>query len=71
MTAPVRTRYYVALHRGSRKALLAGPYDTEDEATAAKEPAHAKACEADPFSWFDRVSLARGEAELKTAFGRV
>jgi hypothetical protein len=65
------TSYYVALHRGKRTAILAGPYETEEEAVAVKEPSHKKACEADPFSWFDLVSLAKGEAELKTAFGRV
>lgn len=45
--------YYVSLRRGSRTALLAGPFDTHTEALALVERATAEANRIDEWSWFD------------------
>lgn len=54
--------YYVSLVRGSRTALLAGPFETHAEALAMVDRATALANEVDPRSHFDpfgTVSLPR------------
>lgn len=45
--------YYVSLQRGSRTALLAGPFKTHTEAIAMVEPATKLANDLDLWSWFD------------------
>lgn len=63
--------YYVALHNGPQKALIAGPYTDEADAIAAKEKAHEMAIAKDPWAHFYEVSLARSPEEIKTVFGMV
>ena len=63
--------YYVAMHNADSHTLLAGPYEREAEAIAAKEPAHSKACERDGYNWFHLVSLGRSEERMQTMFGRI
>ena len=65
------TYYYVAIHRADRSALLAGPYDTEEEAMAVKDLAWEKAEELDLWAWFYTVSLGKNEHALPTRFGRL
>ena len=63
--------YYIAMHDAGRNVLIAGPYDTEEAAESSRRTAEAKAYEYDAKSWFYTSSLAKSEAVMKTAFGRV
>ena len=45
--------YYVSLVRGPRIALLAGPFDTEEQARNTVDAAVKLANEYDQWSWFD------------------
>jgi hypothetical protein len=45
--------YYVSLRRGSRTALLAGPFATHTEALAMVDTAVKLANELDQWAWFD------------------
>jgi len=63
--------YYIAMHDAGRSVLIAGPYDTEEAAESSRRAAKDKAYEYDAKSWFYTSSLAKSEAVMKTAFGRV
>ena len=60
---PWRRAFYVSLIREKRTALLAGPYDTHDEALQMVRPARRVASEIDPWSDFDLI----GTCSLETA----
>lgn len=52
--------YYVSLRRGSRTALIAGPFETHTEALAMVEPATKLANELDGWTWFDAFGTCSG-----------
>ena len=45
--------FYVTMLRGKRTAFLAGPFVTHAEALEAVDRAREKACDVDPWAWFD------------------
>lgn len=63
--------YYIAMHDAGRSVLIAGPYDTEEAAEHSRRTAEGKAHEYDAKSWFYTSSLAKSEAVMNTAFGRI
>jgi hypothetical protein len=63
--------FYVSVIDGKRRALLAGPYDTHDEALALVEQVRRKAYDIDPKSHFYAFGTAGSDEELRTLFGKV
>lgn len=55
----MRVGFYAGLNRNGRRALLAGPFDTYQEAAASVEAAHLAACKINPFHWFDTPGVYR------------
>ena len=53
--------FYAGLKRGSRNALLAGPYKTKKQAERALSRAHDEAIEVDCFCHFDTLGVFRIE----------
>lgn len=64
------TGFYAGLVRGPRRALLLGPYNTQEEADAVVGLAHEMALEVDPFCHFDTPGTFRLECE-RLPFGRL
>lgn len=63
-------RFYVDVVSGSRFALLLGPYDTHEEATANVERGKQLAVERDPRTWFDSFGTCSTHDDRKTVFGK-
>ena len=55
--------FYAGLKRGSRSALLAGPYKTKKQAERALPKAHDAAMEVDRFCHFDVPGVFRVECD--------
>lgn len=51
--------FYVSLIRGSRTALLAGPFDTHPEAKEQERRAFNEACAVDPWAAFDAYGTCK------------
>jgi hypothetical protein len=66
-----RMLYYIAVHDAGRTALLAGPYEQEDNAEQAMEAVCRLAYDANPWSWFYTFSLGKSERSFPTRFGIV
>jgi hypothetical protein len=63
--------YYVSLRRGSRTALLAGPFATHTEALAMVERATAEANRIDQWSWFDAFGTCSGPRLASNPAGKL
>jgi hypothetical protein len=56
MTVPV---FYVTSQRGSRTALLLGPYSTGADALTDVDAGRDLACQVDEFAWFDGYGVTQ------------
>lgn len=64
-------KYYIAVHDAGRTGYIAGPYDKEADAIKARHKAEKLMTDKVPMAHFYRTSLAKGNVDIKTVFGKV
>lgn len=63
--------YYIACHDAGRTSILAGPYQSEEDAQAVRNLVADMAYERDFRAHFYTYSLARTTEQLNTVFGHI